>query len=241
MLCSGGTTSLRYVQRVESTSWPFTYVRLLSRNPCTSLPGMQMLGCQRIVSISLTAALLRRCVHCGQCEGPVLPIQVSLRHCDWNLPVCPCESVFALRRATLTRLRNITGQFGSLNLPVQVSLQQLKSSPSNSRTAQPTMHLCLLFCLQVLIMTAKRRFMSTILPYFDAEPFIERYFYFSLRNSGNPGGWIFQSSTSSALTAIGDLYMGLVIPPPRPPNPPPPPPLPPVVVYKPPPPSMFPT
>ena len=72
--------------------------------------------------------------------------------------------------------------------------------------------------------------MSTVLPYLDAEPFIERYFYFSLRAGDNLNGWLFQSSDSSSFSAIGDLYMGLMIPPPMPPSPSPPPPLPPIAV-----------
>ncbi len=72
--------------------------------------------------------------------------------------------------------------------------------------------------------------MSTVLAYMDAEPFIERYMYFSLRAGDNVDGWLFQSSDSSAFSAIGDLYMGLMIPPPMPPSPSPPPPLPPVAL-----------
>ena len=50
--------------------------------------------------------------------------------------------------------------------------------------------------------------MSTVLAYLDAETYIERYFYFSLRQPGNSGGWLFQSSSTSAFSAIGYLYMG---------------------------------
>ena len=75
---------------------------------------------------------------------------------------------------------------------------------------------------------AARRFLSDVLPYFDANPMVERYSWFSLRAPGGTATWLMQPN-SAAFTGPGYLYHGLQIPPPSPPPPPhrPPPPRPP--------------